>query len=146
MGGNAIKKNGKSICGRLNKIDYEKIKSHVIQLLAQNHIYCEVVMEVPGKESFGDMDIMYIPTNTICDMKKFLMDKLNISEVKHVVTNGYVMSCAFDCAPFGIEQYFQLDFLNMGTYEHIEMGRFYFSYGDIGSILGRICNYWGLKF
>jgi hypothetical protein len=146
MGGNAIKKNGKSICGRLSKQNYEQVKNHILSVLKSADIICEIVLELPGKTSFGDIDILYFSFMNKTDMKKFIIEKFNICDPSHIVQNGYVTSCAFDCCNFNHEGYFQLDFIGMQSLEHLEMSRFYFSYGDLGSIIGRIANYYGLKF
>lgn len=154
MGGNAIKKDGKSICGRLPKPIYEKIKQHILTILQSHDIICEIVLELPGKDSFGDIDVLFVPNPQIQDMWKFVSEKFDITDPSHIVRNGYVMSCAFDCKNFGhsaLESddsvpYFQIDFLNMQTVEHMKMARFYFSYGDIGAIIGRISNFYGMKF
>jgi hypothetical protein len=162
MGGNAIKKNGKSICGRLPKAQYEIVKEYILSIL-KNHFVCEIVLELPNKESYGDMDILYCQNCQNCQncqydkesdkniiMRDFIKTKFDVLDISHIVKNGYVMSFAFDCSKiFGLSsesQYFQIDLLRMVSVEHINMSRFYFSYGDVGSIIGRMSNYYGMKF
>jgi hypothetical protein len=41
---------------------------------------------------------------------------------------------------------FQIDLIKCNSNEDLESSRFYFSYGDLGAIMGRIVNYYGLKF
>ena len=141
MGGNAIKKDGVSICGRLPKDQYEMIKKMVIDTLSSLNIVCETVLELPGKESFGDIDILYI-SNPAVNMTNVIKDKFKVIDPKHIVTNGYVTSFAYE---YSEEKYFQIDLLKLKSMEHLETSRFYFSYSDIGSILGRILNHYGLK-
>ena len=151
MGGNAIKKDGKSVCGRLPKIQYEIVKEYILSVL-RNHFICEIVLECPGKESFGDIDILYSYSSSCkADMISFVKTYFEVSELTFIVQNGYVLSFAFDCSkilgPDDFEaKYFQIDLIRMESFESIEMARFYFSYSDFGAIVGRIANYHGLKF
>jgi hypothetical protein len=148
MGGNAIKdkKTGKSICDRLAKIDYEKVKQYILKILGESGIICETVLELPGKTDFGDIDILYVSHPKI-NMREFVKKVIGLDEEWHVVINGGVMSFAFNCSKIGLEKrYFQIDFIKAHSIEHLEMMRFYLSYGDIGSIIGRISNYYGLKY
>ena len=141
MGGNAIKKNGVSICGRLPKDQYEMIKKMVLDTLSSLNIVCETVLELPGKESFGDIDILYI-SNPIVVMTDVIKNKFKVTDSKHIVINGYATSFAYE---YSEGNYFQIDLLKLQSVEHLETSRFYFSYSDVGSILGRILNYYGLK-
>jgi len=61
MGGNAIKdkKTNKSICQRLTKLNYEKVKHHILKILNDNNVINEFVFELPNKQNFGDVDIKY---------------------------------------------------------------------------------------
>jgi hypothetical protein len=147
-GGNAIKDpvTKKSICDRLPKEQYERVKEMVISKLRAEGINCEIVLELPGKDSFGDLDVLYVEDKGR-DMRIKIMELFNIVNQRHIVTNGNVMSSAFECTPIGMpNKYFQIDFIKTDSIEHLNMARFYFSYGDIGSIIGRIFNYYGLKF
>lgn len=77
MGGNAIKNDGVSICGRLPKDQYEMIKKMVISTLNSLNIVCETILELPGKESFGDIDILYI-SNPAVNMTNVIKDKFKV--------------------------------------------------------------------
>jgi hypothetical protein len=149
MGGNAIKKNGKSICGRLSSNHYNTVKNFVLQKITQNFV-AEIVLELPGKEDFGDMDILVIPTTEFNDLRSYITTTFNINDKSHIVSNGYVMSFALDISFFNFEncdcQYFQIDLLRIKNPSELDMARFYFSFGDIGAIIGRISNWYGMKF
>jgi hypothetical protein len=148
MGGGAIKnpKTGQSITQRLEKDKYEIIKQHVLHILKSNDIISEVVLELPGKQNFGDLDVLYVKNDKL-NMREFIKKTFNCKQDNYIVSNGDVMSMAFDCNEiFNIQMYFQLDFIKVQSVEHLETARFYFSYGDIGSILGRIFNYYGIKY
>jgi len=102
--------------------------------------------DVPGKTDFGDLDIIYINSSEIN-----IIDLLNeYYNPVDIVINGDVISWAFDLSIMGIgideNRYFQVDFIKCPNTDKIPMYKFYFSYGDLGSIIGRITNYYGLKF
>jgi len=56
MGGNALKN---TITERKNKSDYQRIKKEILEKL-EKYIKCDVIIEAPEKDSFGDLDILYI--------------------------------------------------------------------------------------
>jgi hypothetical protein len=151
MGGNAIKdpKTQKSICGRLSKDHYEMIKQHVLKILQSLTFICETVRELPGKDSFGDIDVLYVKKEDI-NMRDIIRKYFNVTDETHIAGNGNVMSFAFDCSSvctdLPLKTYFQVDFIKVVNIEHLGTIRFYFSYGDIGAIFGRIFNYYSLKF
>lgn len=148
MGGGAIKnqKTGQSVTQRLKKDKYEIIKQYVLHILKSHNIICEVVLELPGKQDFGDLDILYVKNNEL-NMREFIKETFNCKQDNYIVSNGEVMSMAFDCSDIlNAQIYFQLDFIKVQTIEHLETSRFYFLYGDIGSILGRTFNYYGIKY
>lgn len=132
MGGNALK-NVKTI--RIDPINYHRIKTIIIdQLKSLGYIVSEI-REVPGKESYGDMDLLWwhdpkVPSN----IRK---DVINIFKPNEIVTNGEVMSWDYEN--------FQIDLIKCSSLQQMEFAKFYFSYGDLGAILGRFCNYHGVK-
>ena len=130
MGGNALK-TVKTF--RKNKDEYEIIKTEILEKI-KNKLQCEIVIEVPNKLDFGDLDVLYINDENL-DIKKIIQETYNPKEIIH---NGEVHS--FDYNDF------QIDFIKCKNKEKLVMAQFYFSYGDIGSIIGRISNYYGLKF
>ncbi len=130
MGGNALK-TVKTV--RKNKDEYEIIKKEILEKI-KGKLQCEIVIEVPNKLDFGDLDVLYINDDNL-DIKKIIQETYNPKEIVH---NGEVFS--FDYNDF------QIDFIRCKNKEKLNMAQFYFSYGDIGSIIGRISNYYGLKF
>lgn len=129
MGGNALKN---TYTERKNKDDYNKIKKNILDKTSDIIKY-SVVIELPGKETFGDLDILYISDKNL-DIKKIIIDLFTPNEIVH---NGDVIS-------FDYEK-FQIDFIKVQK-EYFEMANFYFSYGDLGAIIGRLTNYYGAKF
>ncbi len=138
MGGKALKN---VITTRLTKEKYNQVKSEIISILGQ-HLSITFLYELPEKEDFGDLDILYIPN-----------EQINIHDLvvqlfhpKEIVKNGTVLSFSYlinenDDNTKNI--YFQIDLIKS---QNIAMDLFYFSYGDLGSILGRIIKHYGLTF
>ena len=124
MGGNALKNTN---CVRVNKDIYEKIKSIILEkLLSYNNFI--TVIEIPEKETFGDLDILY----------EYKIE-MNIRDIvyelfspKEVFSNGDIFSFSYQ---INETEYFQIDLIKV---KNIQMAQLYYSYGDIGSILGRI--------
>ena len=130
MGGNALKK---AKIERKSKYSYENLKNNVIGIL-EKYLTCKNTIELPGKEDFGDLDVIYINDSSI-QIKQLIEELFKPSEI---VINGDVIS-------FDYEN-FQIDLIKCNDIESYKMYDFYLSYGDLGSIIGRISNYYGLKF
>lgn len=130
MGGNALK-NVKTI--RIDPANYQRIKTLIInQLKLLGYIVSDII-EIPGKESYGDLDLLYFKDDKY-DIGKDITQLFNPQEI---VTNGEVMSWDYEN--------FQIDLIRCSSLEQMNFARFYFSYGDLGAILGRFCNYHGVK-
>jgi hypothetical protein len=130
MGGNALKK-VKTI--RKQKQEYEIIKRHILEK-TREYLKCDIVIELPNKDSFGDLDVLYIYDPKI-NVKELVIKLFNPNEI---VINGDIMS-------FDYEN-FQIDFIKCESIEFFITSQFYFSNGGIGSIIGCIVNYYGIKF
>jgi hypothetical protein len=137
MGGNALKEVQTL---RLEKSDYENVKHKIAELLTP-HIKIEFLYEVPNKKDFGDLDILYdISENQnhiiIYDLVKELFHP------KEIVKNGTVLSFSYLINEEN-DTYFQIDLIKSHNF-HMDL--FYYSYGDLGGILGRITKYYGLSY
>ena len=154
MGGKALKKVKAS---RISMKYYNLIKQEIFESFED--IMIAFPYESPNKIDFGDLDILYqhFPNKsgeTGFDLKKFIINKYNTPDI---VVNGSVISFAY---PFSSikhlldeidktnqidneEIYFQVDFIKS---TNLQMSSFYFSFGDLGNILGRIVKYHGLRF
>lgn len=127
MGGNALKR---TITFRKSLKDYLEIKEDMLSILKYYGFECCGLLEIPNKETFGDLDILYIPK-----FELNIVEIISILKPNEIVKNGSVISFDF--------RDFQIDLIETNN---LEMSSFYFSYGDLGSILGRITNAYGLKF
>lgn len=190
MGGGAIvdPTTKASICSRLSKEPYELVKRVVLHHLRSAGFTAEVVAELPGKTSFGDLDVLYISPPGVPDVRLFTSQHFALQSPKHCVTNGTVMSLAVPTDFFRAQErlldrgadelgkadddsavqqpaaaatrateavtmefldgiaFFQVDLIRVQSKQHLETARFYFSYSDVGSIIGRMTNYYALKF
>ncbi len=131
MGGNALK-NVKT--NRINKDEYIILKNDIIRLLSINDIVVDTIMESPNKESYGDLDLLYL-SSTKYDIRQQI---IKIFSPNEIVVNGDVISFDYNN--------FQIDLIKCISLEQMACSKFYFSYGDLGCIIGRLCSNHGLKF
>lgn len=136
MGGHALKK---VLASRIDLSQYNEVKSKLHEQLSSKIIF-EFLIDVPNKIDFGDIDILYQATNGI-DIVNIIKETFNPVEI---VSNGDVCSFSYQITEDDEEiKYFQVDLIKS---VNLKMSKFYFSYGDLGGIIGRIAQYIGLKF
>ena len=129
MGGNALK-NVQTV--RLNKKDYFNLANRVLQKLRTKmpHVKFAIIPAYGDKEDYGDLDIL---TNGFVDM--FIIQEL--FKPLEVATNGPVIS-------FEVEL-FQVDLIHTKD-EDFDVGLDYYSYNDLGNLIGRIAHKLGFKY
>lgn len=122
MGGNALKNVN---CIRVNINLYNTIKNIIISKLSFYNNFISII-EMPKKETFGDLDLMY----------KY-KDNLNIRNIVNelfspieIVSNGDVLSFSYKINEI---DYFQIDLIKV---MNIDMAQFYYGYSDCGLIIG----------
>ncbi len=131
MGGNALK-NVQTM--RLPKDKYNIVKKTIYDKISQ-YFPIYYLYELPEKTDFGDLDILYdLNLNSIYQLIEQLFNPVEM------VHNGNVISFSYLIEE---NQYFQIDMIKVSN---IECALFFFSYGDLGSILGRIIKYYDLTF
>jgi hypothetical protein len=130
MGGHALKK---VITVRKNKIEYNEIKDKVSNLLKSRGIIIDFIPELADKESFGDLDVLWSSSHNPDIIMKDVV--IELFSPKEIVINGDVIS--FDLVDF------QIDMIKCKT---IEFAKFYFSYGDFGSLVGRTVKKYDMTF
>lgn len=135
MGGHALKKVEAT---RIDLCTYSNVKLDLKEKFG-NTLNVEFLIEVPNKMDFGDIDVLYLANSQI-DICQLIEQIYNPVEI---VSNGDVCSFAYPIISNGETKYFQVDLIRC---VNLEMSRFYFSYGDLGGILGRIAQHIGLKF
>lgn len=134
MGGNALKN---TETRRYMADEYRDLEVDVVFELRKHITYgfqYGIVETIPAyrtKESFGDMDILYATPLHISD--EFIYDKFGSNEI---VRNGDVVS--FDY------KMLQIDLIR-SSFDAINYAKAYFSYNDLGNLIGRIAHKFGLK-
>lgn len=137
MGGNALKEFGVT---RLSSAEYyliaNEIKPRLMNLFPE--IRFDIIPAFKSKDSFGDMDILYSGQN-ILNFNKTLLDEFN---PVGYINNGDCLSITY---PTFESNTFQIDFIKTNPDSH-EFSLNYFSYNDLGNLIGRIYHKMGLKF
>jgi len=129
MGGNALKN---TVISRMSLEDYNIIKEELRKVLS-DHMEIEFLYDVPNKSDFGDIDIL---VNYGLDLKKLVTE---LFSPKEMYKNGNVLSFAY----LYNAHYYQIDLINTRNFDSY---KFYFSYGDLGNILGKIVKAYDLHF
>jgi len=130
MGGNALKN---VVTRRYARAEYYILKQRILNKL-QGHIdQYDVPKEFPSKESFGDLDVLMVCPSSI-KIRNLIQELFHPTEINH---NGDVYS-------FDFEE-FQIDFILVSK-EQFENAIVYFSYSDLGGLIGNICHKIGLKY
>ena len=130
MGGNALK-NVKT--RRYQREEYLQLKQRILNTIQEHVKQVDVPKEFPNKESFGDLDVMIVsPENVSC--KQLIIDLFQPIEI---VENGDVFS-------FDVDE-FQIDFILVPE-TYFRNATVYFSYSDLGGLIGNICHKIGLKY
>ena len=131
MGGNAIKK---VLVSRINLETYQFIKKDIFSSLSL-FFEMDFSFEVPNKIDFGDIDILY-KSNPKVDLKKVIINQFNPIEI---VYNGPVTSFAYSLN----NEYYQIDMVKCSN---LHMSKFFFSYGDLGGVIGTITKFYGISY
>ncbi|UJR13591.1 hypothetical protein I4U23_000604 [Adineta vaga] len=130
MGGNALKK---VVTRRYALDEYLKLKERILNKIREHINQCDVPREFPCKESFGDLDVLMVCPSSI-KIRQLFEELFHPTEIVH---NGDVYS-------FDVEQ-FQIDFI-LVPQEQFDNAIVYFSYSDLGGLIGNICHKIGLKY
>lgn len=138
MGGNAIKK---VTISRISIIEYSKLKQDIINIF-NKRLELHFFHDVPNKTDFGDLDICYV-VNPNINLYELIIQLFNPVEI---VSNGDVISIGYKFNTDNEFKYFQVDFIKCSQSCCIPMYQLYFSYGDVGGIIGRIVKYYRMTF
>ena len=103
----------------------------LLKELLKDYLVIEYCYDVPNKKDFGDLDVLYInKTNiNIVDIIKQIFNPIEY----HV--NGTVLSFAYKLD----DKYYQIDMI---LTDNFDCFKFYFSYGDVGNIIGKMLKYY----
>jgi len=136
MGGHAIKSVPIS---RMNASMYKTIENDILSILKKYFNHYMTIIPKPEKEDYGDMDILYVVNN---DINIIDIIKKEFNPVEIVPNGALLCSIAYNYENL----YYQLDFIGCSSIEQYISSGFYYSYGDLGGIIGRMCDTAGIKF
>lgn len=136
MGGNSFVKTG---VARLSLETFNKVKT-IVQHDLQNYFKTDICFHMPEKVNFGDVDIIYIPAKEHGGLTMSAVIQ-QIFNPREIVISGDVLSFTY----FFEEtcEFYQVDMILV---EDLEMGKFYYSYGDLGNLVGHMTDKLGIKF
>jgi hypothetical protein len=149
MGGNALK----LVQGtrRYQAAEYHELKSEVFSGISHlRGVYAaSIIPACRSKESFGDMDILLaIHPAALATIKD---DLCKVFRTTHIYTDGKLTNLHGKPGPASIDKVYslafkglQLDFI-LATEETYRCGVHYFSWNDLGNLLGRVTHKFGLK-
>jgi hypothetical protein len=130
MGGNAFP----DLSKRINCAEFDEISRSLLNLFSQNGISSWIIQSFEEKRSFGDIDII-VDDSILKRLKAEDFQNLLGSPVK--LLNSNVWSFLY--------QGVQIDLIFTPANE-IEFSLFYFSFNDLGNLIGRLYHKMGLKF
>lgn len=132
MGGNALKT---VYTRRYNRAEYFNLFNEIKFLATQSRLayYFKLLPAYKNKQTFGDMDILIHKGFMKKDIK-FITDTFHPTEIYN---NGNVVS--FDYKEL------QIDFIFVAD-EYFNTSLTYYSYNDLGNLMGRIANRMGVRY
>ena len=135
MGGNALKNHETR---RYTKDEYLALERRIFADFKD--LFDTYPLRIPyysSKESFGDMGLIIAANELPPDWNQILINFYNLDESMYS-SNGGVFS-------FAVEN-FQIDLITAKDYPAAVMAVSYFSYGDLGNLIGRIFHKLGMKY
>jgi hypothetical protein len=149
MGGNALKEYGAT---RLDRAEYEKIASKLVnalnQIIQQAGVsgYATVIRAYRNKPSFGDIDVV-VPRElhhavSDTELSIQLPYLMNLYPAFVFKSNGPVTSFGIPLSTGGV---FQADLIYTQA-DHFDFAVEYYSWNDLGNLIGRIAHKLGLRF
>jgi hypothetical protein len=131
MGGNALSIKTR----RVNFKEFIQIQDQVSEALVFNLGYAQArfLPYIFNKESFGDLDLI-LPKPKLPYLEDFLTDYLGSREVVH---NGDIVSFEY--------REFQIDLIHT-PFQNLDIAQTYFSYNDLGMLMGMLAKRVGCKY
>lgn len=139
MGGKALKN---TITRRYQKDEFEKLSKEIIPKIERSFgTKASLVKSFHSKESFGDMDILLM---SLIKDKDFLRKISNINQIlkedfgaNEIFSNG-------NCISFDYKK-LQIDLI-LTSFENWEIANVFYSYNDLGNLMGKIYHKFNLKY
>lgn len=133
MGGRALKN---TFTRRYDRDEFEKLKDEMTSKLTDTFNNFSHTKYYHIKETFGDMDVLISDNGELTkeEITNFITNTFNPNEI---FING-------GCYSFDYKE-LQIDFIFIPT-ENFECAKHYFSYNDLGNLIGKIAHQFGLKY
>lgn len=129
MGGNVFKHDYKTV--RLTTKELEVVSKEITELLSSFGIEYSIPRNVGEKEDHGDLDVLVTPEY----VETFIVEYLEENNIPFN-KNGSVLSF--------LHVDFQIDLISIPK-DRMEFATFYFSFNDLGNLLGRTSKQLGFK-
>lgn len=114
---------------RINKEEFNEISNEIINNFP-SEFKLSIIKSYSSKDTFGDIDILYD--------NEYTTNLIKHLTTTHIISrNGPVTSILYRCA--------QVDFIGVSSKEY-NFAFNYFSYNDLGNLIGRIAHSLGFKF
>lgn len=132
MGGNALNIDTR----RYNKKEYDAMAADLSLLLMHYKIKHFITKSYKDKEDFGDIDVLISSKSfeSNNDMYNFIVENFDTKEISR---NKSVISFEY--------RDFQIDFIRMDQ-KYWETAKVYYSYNDLGNLMGRIAANMGFRY
>ncbi|MDI6976658.1 hypothetical protein [Serratia sp. Se-RSBMAAmG] len=145
MGGNALKE---VRTRRLDREEFEQCEKNVVIFLKEN-FPTAMVDSIPSyreKSTFGDLDVLISEEGLKAHggIEKLIEKAQETFFSRQEKANGHVLSFEYRTSPEQ-ERGFQVDVLQMAEVT-LDYAKNYFSYNDLGNLVGRSAHKMGLKF
>lgn len=135
MGGNALKYIGVS---RITRTQFDSASDTIVRTLSEFCSKIEVVKSYTEKESFGDIDILYVPNIPTEHLKNKIKSLLGATEFYN---NGSVFGFGY---VIDVDTIVQVDMIK-SSYDTFDYNLNYLNWNDLGNLIGRIAHKFGLK-
>ena len=134
MGGNALKQIGITT-RRYDKAEYEAISKEVIASLQSCYLSSVSIPSYRNKETFGDLDLLVLK---VTPWSPDLVEGIS----KYIKSKGYVINGSVVSIEY---KDFQVDLIACPE-DYFDFSHKYYSYNDLGNLVGRVAHKLGLKF
>jgi hypothetical protein len=122
---------------RLSLTEYDSISKEIILLLTRRYEHIHIPRSVPGKESFGDVDVVVSKRKEEMKIDHDDEDLLLHPLITKRIRNGNTLSIEY--------KEFQIDIISVKE-EELPLSLFFFSFSDVGMIFGMMLSLFSLGF
>lgn len=115
---------------------------HMLYDGISNNLSVQLINSYNQKQTFGDMDLLYHYKSITPEVIVSTLEMLGFRIYENIVKNGNITSIGIYLTESDV---FQLDFIYVPQ-ESFKFAYHYFSFNDMGNLIGRVARRVGLKF